>query len=93
MMFKMKRGIGLSYKKQGLIYFMCANFHSLGRKEKTRILAVVTEVGKGEADALFCLLTKPEMNVLGVSMKYCVSEKRLYALRKRFYEEYWKRYL
>lgn len=89
-MFKKKRGINLSYYKQGFIYFTCVCFHSLEKKERNEILRLCEEVGGVHTDALFCLLTRPEFTVTGVSMRYHVSEKKLIAYRKAFYELYWR---
>ena len=90
-MFKYKRGIRLSYLKQGFVYFYCANFGSLPKSTKHEIQKLCDEVAGKDSAALLCLLTKPERTAVAVSMNYFVPEKRLYSLRARFYEEFWRR--
>ena len=91
-MFKKQRGIRLSYYKQGLVYFLCANFHSLPKSYRDLICKLCVDVGGADSDALFALLTKPEFSVSGISIQFYVSEKKLYNLREKFYLEFWERY-
>ena len=83
-MFKKKRGIRLSYYKQGLVYFLPKSYRDL-------ICKLCVDVGGADSDALFALLTKPEFSVSGISIKFYVSEKKLYNLREKFYLEFWER--
>lgn len=89
-LFKRKRSIRLSYYRQGLIYFLCANYSSLPQTCRDAIDRICNEVGGDYRDALFAVLTEKERNTSSVSMQYFVSNKRLFNLRARFYEEFWK---
>lgn len=90
-MFKEKRGIHLSYLKQGFVYFYCANYKFLPLSAKRAVQRLCDEIAGKDSSALLCFLTKPEKNAVNVSMNYFVSEKKLYIYRARFYEEFWKR--
>lgn len=90
-MFKKKRGIHLSYQRQGLVYFWCANYSALPLNSKRAIRNLCDEVAGVDSAALMAFLTKPEKNAVAVSMQYFISEKKLYSLRETFYEEFWKR--
>lgn len=89
-LFKRKRSIRLSYYRQGLIYFLCANYSSLPKLYRDAIDRICSETGGDYRDALFAVLTEKERNTSSVSMQYFVSNKRLFNLRARFYEEFWK---
>ncbi len=89
-LFKRKRSIRLSYYRQGLIYFLCANYCSLPKLYRDAIDRICNETGGDYRDALFAVLTEKERNTSSVSMQYFVSNKRLFNLRARFYEEFWK---
>ena len=90
-MFKRKRGIKLSYYKQGFVYFWCANYSALPMSSRRAIQKLCDEVAGADSTALLAFLTKPEKTAVAVSMQYFISEKKLYSLRARFYEEFWKR--
>lgn len=90
-MFKRKRGIQLSYIRQGLVYFWCANYGSLSSSSRHAIRSLCDEVAGRDSDALLTFLTKTEKTAVAVSMQYFVSEKKLYRYREAFYEEFWKR--
>ena len=90
-MFKRKRGIHLSYYKQGFVYFYCANYKSLPHQAKAKIESLCDEIAGRDSAALLSLLTNPEKSVLNISMNHFISEKQLYRLRALFYEAFWKR--
>lgn len=87
-MFKKRRGIHIPYNKQGLIYFTCMNVRSMPEDIQQKILNLCIEVGKEDYKALYEVLTNDNKSVLSISLEYFLSEKRLYRLRKEFYEKW-----
>ena len=86
--FKKKRGIKLSYRKQGLIYFTCLDYESQDRDTKAKIRRLCREIGGEDYfRALFAVLTT-EQSVRRIAMERAVSETHLYRLRKQFYESW-----
>ena len=86
-MFKKRRGIRLSYNRQGLIYFVCINYYDMPKGIQAHIRALCEEVGKEYFDALFDVITS-EKKMYQIAMEYFVSESLLYELRKKFYEKF-----
>lgn len=89
--FKKKRWIRLSYRQQGLVYFLCVNYSILPKKLKNEIDELCNEVGGFYAQALRELLLHMEKGVCSVAMDYNMSDKRLNMLRKEFYERFYKK--
>lgn len=87
-MFKKRRGIHIPYNKQGLIYFTCMNVREMPEDIQQKILNLCVEVGKEDYKALYEVLTNDNKSVLSISLEYFLSEKRLYRLRKEFYEKW-----
>lgn len=87
-MFKKRRGIHIPYNKQGLIYFTCMNVRDMSEDVQQKILNLCVEVGKEDYKALYEVLTNDNKSVLSISLEYFLSEKRLYRLRKEFYEKW-----
>lgn len=87
-MFKKRRGIHIPYNKQGLIYFTCMNAREMPEEVQQKILNLCVEVGKEDYKALYEVLTNDNKSVLSISLEYFLSEKRLYRLRKEFYEKW-----
>lgn len=87
-MFKKRRGIHIPYNKQGLIYFTCMNIKDMPEDVQQKILNLCVEVGKEDYKALYEVLTNDNKSVLSVSLEYFLSEKKLYRLRKEFYEKW-----
>lgn len=90
-MFKRKKGIKLSYFKQGFVYFYCANYKSLSKSKRLSIDRLCEEVGDGDGSALRAFLISADETALSISQKYFMSEKKLFRLRAKFYEEFWNR--
>lgn len=86
--FKKRRGIHIPYNKQGLIYFTCMNVREMPEEVQQKILNLCVEVGKEDYKALYEVLTNDNKSVLSISLEYFLSEKRLYRLRKEFYEKW-----
>lgn len=87
-MFKKRRGIRLSYNKQGLIYFTCMNIKDMPENIQQKVLNLCVEVGQQDYRALYELLTNDNKSVLSISHEYFLNEKRLYKMRKEFYEKW-----
>ena len=89
-MFRKRRGIRLPYNKQGLIHFICINVKDMPEDIQQKILNMCIEIGGEDYKALYEVLTNDFKTVTCISRETFVSEKRLYALRKRFYENWFK---
>lgn len=87
-MFKKRRGINVSYNKQGLIYFICMNIEDMPEDVQKKIRDLCTLVGREHSDALYALLTDDSKNIHGVAMDFYISETQLYQMRKNFYERW-----
>lgn len=87
-MFRKRRGIHIPYNKQGLIYFTCVNVKDMPQEVQQKILNLCIEVGKEDYKALYEVVTNDKKSVLSISLEYFLSEKRLYRLRKEFYERW-----
>lgn len=92
-MFKRFRSIRVPYKKQGLIYFLCVNIKEMSRETQDAVLSLCLELGGEDYKALYEFITNESRNAYGVAQKYFVNEKKLYRLRKEFYEEWHRRKL
>ncbi len=87
-MFKKRKGINVPYEKQGLIHFICVNVSDMPEYVQQKILNLCIEVGGEDYNALYELLTNNNKSVLGVSLEYYLNEKKLYQMRKEFYEKW-----
>lgn len=87
-MFKKRRGIQLPYNKQGLIYFVCMNIKEMPDEVQQKILNLCIEIGKEDYQALYEALTNDNKSILSVSLEFCINEKKLYRMRKEFYERF-----
>lgn len=88
-MFKKRRGIHIPYNQQGLIYFVCMNIRDMPEHIQHKILNLCIEIGQEDYRALYEVLTNDNKSILSISLEYFISEKKLYRLRKEFYEK-WK---
>lgn len=94
-MFRKLRGVKIPYVEQGIIYFTCMNYSKQSNETRNKIEAlckqVCTECGSEATlyeNALFEFLTNQYIGAVGIVMKYCISDKRLYQLRREFYERW-----
>lgn len=88
MIFKKRLGIKLSYNKQGLVHFICANYRDMPDDIQDRIINLCISIAGKDYKALFDALTNEHLNMVAIAEKYFISEKKLYSWRKEFYE-YW----
>ncbi len=86
--FRKRRGIHIPYNKQGLIYFTCVNVKDMPEAVQQKILNLCIEVGKEDYKALYEVVTNDKKSILSISLEYYLSEKKLYRLRKEFYEKW-----
>jgi len=87
-MFRKRRGIHIPYNKQGLIYFICVNVKDMPQEVQQKILNLCIEVAGQDYKALYEVVTNDKKSVLSISLEYFINEKRLYRLRKEFYEKW-----
>lgn len=87
-MFKKRRGIHIPYNKQGLIYFTCMDVKNQPPEMQDKILNLCMDVGEEDWQALYELVTDSTQSVTALALKYFINEKRLYKLRKEFYESW-----
>ena len=87
-MFKKRRGIHIPYNKQGLIYFTCMDVKNQPPEIQAKILNLCMSVGEEDWQALYELVTDSTQSVTALALKYFINEKRLYKLRKEFYESW-----
>lgn len=86
--FRKRRGIHIPYNKQGLIYFICVNVKDMPQEVQQKILNLCIEVAGEDYKALYEVVTNDKKSVLSISLEYFINEKRLYRLRKEFYEKW-----
>jgi len=86
-MFRSKRGINLTHDKQGLIYFICLDYKEQPYKVQTKILNLCLEIAAEDYQALFDVLTTHK-SIIEISLEYFIAEKKIYNLRKQFYEKW-----
>lgn len=89
-MFKKRRGIKLSYNKQGLIYFICMNVKDLSDEERNKVFNLCREIAGNDADALLEVLTCDWKTVEAIARSHYMSDKKLYRFRKEFYERFFE---
>ncbi|MBP3359925.1 MAG: hypothetical protein J6N52_03655 [Clostridia bacterium] len=87
-MFKKRRGIHIPYNRQGLIYFICVNVKDMPQEVQQKILNLCVEVGKEDYKALYEVMTNDRKSILSISLEHYLNEKKLYRLRKEFYEKW-----
>ena len=92
-MFRKMRGVRVHPDKQGFLFFLCRNYKDLPEKTQQRINELCDSISDGcdaYKNALFAVLTTKE-GVTKISVKYSVSQTKLYDMRKKFYETWYKK--
>lgn len=87
-MFKKRRGIHIPYNEQGLIYFVCMNVKKMPVEVQNKVLNLCIEVAGQDYKALYEVMTNDNKSILSISLEYFINEKRLYKMRKEFYEKW-----
>ena len=88
-MFKKMRGVKLPYKKQGLIYFVCANYADMPLRVQEKIDQLCIAVGGEYYGALRDILIGKK-TVRRAAVDLPCSETTLYRKRNEFYERFEK---
>lgn len=89
--FKMQRGLGMPYRKQGRIYFTLANYNDLPRNRQERIDRLIADAAGGDAAYIGALrdwLLRDDSDVQRVSTEHYVSIQTLCRMRKKIYENW-----
>ena len=87
MTFRRRRGIKMGYKEQGMICFTCMNYHIQPIYMRRKIDRLCQEVGKEDVEALFTMVTT-DTAITKLARIYYISERKLYDIRKQFYEKW-----
>lgn len=85
-MFKKRRGIHLPYNKQGLIHFICMNIKDMPIEVRQKIESLCVEIAGEDHKALYEVLTNDQKTVDRIAREHFINEKKLYIMRKDFYE-------
>ena len=91
MKFKKRRGIKLSYTKQGLIHFTCMDYKDQPQEIKNKIVDLCVAVAGEDYQALFDIMTNEHESITSISLKYFIAETKLYELRNEFYKNWDKK--
>ena len=85
--FRYKRGIRVSYKRQGMIFFTLQNVRALPPAKQEKLRQLCREAGGEYDEALWEYLTS-EKGYVGVSIDHNLSQATLFRCVKRFYEAF-----
>ena len=89
-LFRKRKGIHIPYNKQGLIHFTCLDIENQSTEVKEKIISLckeISEKNKEDYKALYDIVTS-DKSIISISRKYYISERKLYAMRKQFYEKW-----
>ena len=84
------KSLKMSYAKQQSIYRTCRNYYKQNDAVQKKIRLLVREAAKDEPEdclALFAVLTT-ERSIRSIALDHFMSERKLYDLRKKFYESW-----
>ena len=84
------RSLKISYARQQTIYRTCQNYINLSAEKQEKIKRLCSEVVRGNDDdfrALFAVLTTSK-SIRCIAFEHYMSERKLYYLRKQFYEKW-----
>ena len=87
-MFRFKRGIDVSYEKQGYIHFACRRFEDLSKDRQEAIRGLCREAGGEHEEALFEFVTTQDTATTICQRHFIASRTSLYRVVKRFYESW-----
>lgn len=90
-MFRYKRGIRCSYRRQAYIYGVSTNYENLTKEQQKTIRGMCEQAGGYYAGAVFDFVTK-DRTATEVCMKHHIaSPSTLYGCVKKYYENFPKR--
>ena len=88
MAFRYRKGIRVSYQRQGFIYFTSKRIGELPKEQQEKILAHCKRIGGADySEALLAFMTR-EIGLESVCRRFHVSESTLKRKVKRYYEEF-----
>ena len=89
MIFRKLRGVNLTYREQGLIWFTCVNYDKQPKAVKEKINRLCKLYGGEHEKALFALLTRENVSIQWLEQTYHVNATTLYKRRVKFFHG-WK---
>ena len=87
MIFRKLRGVNLTYREQGMIWFTCVNYDKQPQRVKDKIKRLCRECGGEYEEALFVLLTRENVSIPWLEQTYYVSASNIYRRRIQFFEK------
>lgn len=90
-MFRYKRGIRCSYRRQVYIYGVSSNYESLTKEQQKAIKGLCERAGGYYAEALFEYMTKDASSTAVCMKHHIASRTTLYECVKKYYENFPKR--
>lgn len=87
MAFRFRPGLGVSYERQGLIYFTSRTYADQPKRVRDRIDRLCRECGGDHADALREFVTT-DADCAAVCRRFFVSSCTLYRAVRRYYREW-----
>lgn len=90
-MFRYKRGIRCSYRRQAYIYGISTNYENLTRAQQETIRALCRQAGGDNAAAVFDFMTREKTATAVCLEHHIASRTTLYNCVKKYYENFPKR--
>lgn len=90
-MFRYKRGIRCSYRRQAYIYGVSTNYENLTAAQQETIRKLCRQAGGDYAGAVFDFVAKDETATAVCMKHYIASRTTLYKYVKKYYENFPKR--
>lgn len=85
--FKKLRGIDLPEEQQGLIRYTCLNWRTQPVWVQEKIRYICEQCAGAYQHTLFEVMTTTR-SIAAIAMEHALSESMLYAMRKKFYENW-----
>lgn len=89
-MFRYKKALGVSYERQGYIYFLSRRYAELPAWKQERIRQLCDEAGGDYSAALMEFVTT-DRGATEICMEHYLSEATLHRLVKKYYEGFPKK--
>lgn len=83
--FRYRKGMKVSYDRQGYLYFYSKLYRQMGKEERGRIDRVVRKAGGQYWKALLDFVTTNK-SATEIEMGYYISRATLYRAQQRYYE-------
>lgn len=88
--FRKLQGVELPEKQQGLIRYICLNEEYQPKRVREKIQRLCEECGGAYSAALRDVMCT-EKSIVAIAREHYVSESQLYQLRKKFYENWFRK--